>query len=415
MRTVRKIFMQRMELQILVAIVLALVVGLYLPDLAKEGAFLGTLYLNLLKFIIAPLLFFSIISSIVGIGSIKELGRLGGMTFSIYMLTTFLAIMLSLVMMNLFTPGLGFDLSGASFEAKATSPLSLQSFLLSLVPKNIISPFLESNMMQLVFISIMFALAILSLSEHDTRLRLYESAQAVTDVVLKFTSWIIALTPIGIFGLIAPIIAKYGLAPLWELKGFVFVVLGSLFIHLLVTLPLLAFILVRINVYRFLLKLKHVILFAFSTASSSATLPLNLVETVRLGGVKKRIAELVLPIGSTINMDGTALYQAAVALFVAQATGVDMSVGMQATIVITVILASVGAAGIPGAGIVMLTTVFASIGLPLEAIGVIMLVDRILDMFRTAVNVSGDMIVTKIINSKYEKDIKTGVCKSSKT
>lgn len=402
----KKIIMLRMEYQIVFAILFALLCGIYAKDFALDIGFLGALYLKLLKFIIAPLLFFSIISSIVGIGSIKEMGRLGGMTFLIYMFTTFFAIVVSLIMMNLFTPGSGFDLSQSHFEAKNVTTLSVEAFLFSLIPNNIISPFLESNMMQLVFISIAFALAILSLADHQSRMRLYESSQSITDVVLKFTSWIIALTPVGVFGLVAPIIAKYGLTPLWELKSFVLVVLSSLFIHLLVTLPLVAFVIAKINVYGYLLKLKHVVLFAFSTASSSATLPLNLVESVKVGGIKQRIAELVLPIGSTVNMDGTALYQAAVALFVAQATGVDLTLGMQITIALTVILASVGAAGIPGAGIVMLTTVFASIGLPIEAIGVIMLIDRFLDMFRTAVNVSGDMIVAKIINTRYEKDIK---------
>ena len=167
-----------------------------------------------------------------------------------------------------------------------------------------------------------------------------------------------------------------------------------------------AFLLVKINIYGYLLRMKKVIIFAFSTASSSATLPLNMSENIEKGGVHERIAKLVLPIGSTINMDGTALYQAAVALFVAQGLGLDLSLLQQITIAITVVLASVGAAGIPGAGIIMLTTVFASIGLPMEAIAVIFLVDRFLDMFRTAVNVSGDMIVTKIINEVFDRDLK---------
>ncbi len=407
MRLLRFYFTLKMEYQILFAIVAALVVGINFPAFSQDIKIVGTLYLGLLKFIIAPLLFFSIISSIVGIGSIREMGKLGGMTFGIYMVTTVFAISVSIVMMNLFSPGTGIDLHAQSFTAaKEVEPLSLGAFLSGLIPKNVITPFVEGNMMQLVFMSIAFALAILAIADEAGRERLYISSQTITDVVLKFTQWIIALTPIGIFGLIAAIVAKYGLAPMLDLWKFVLVVLGSLGFHLLVTLPLLAWLIGKINVYGYLVRMKNVILFAFSTASSSATLPLNMSENIKKGGVHKRIAELVLPIGSTVNMDGTALYQAAVALFVAQGMGIDLSVMQQLTIALTVVLASVGAAGIPGAGIVMLTTVFATIGLPLEAIGVIMLVDRFLDMFRTAVNVSGDMIVTKIINAVYERDIK---------
>lgn len=412
---IKSIFTMRMEYQIALSIFLAVLLGLYLVDYeaaAKAAAInglksVGTIYLNLLKFIIGPLLFFSIIASIVGIGSIKEMGKLGGMTFGIYMLTTIFAITISLLMMNIFSPGEGVLIPTASDkDFSAVKELSLSGFFLDLIPHDVLSPFVEGNMMQLVFMSILFALAILAMGDYTMQERMYASSQLLADIVLKLTVWIIALTPIGVFGLIAAMVAQKGLTPLVDLWQFVLVVLGSLVIHLLVTLPLMAYIFVKINIYGYLLKMKKVIIFAFSTASSSATLPLNMKENIEKGGVHERIAKLVLPIGSTINMDGTALYQAAVALFVAQGLGLDLSVAQQITIAITVVLASVGAAGIPGAGLIMLTTVFASIGLPLEAIAVIVFIDRFLDMFRTAVNVSGDMIVTKIINSVFDRDLK---------
>ncbi len=412
---IKSIFSMRMEYQIAVSIFLAIVVGLLLVDVeavAKAEAIsslksLGTIYLNLLKFIIGPLLFFSIVASIVGIGSIKEMGKLGGMTFGIYMMTTVFAIAVSLLMMNIFTPGVGVVMPSASNQDfSAVKELSLSGFFLDLIPHDVFSPFVNGNMMQLVFISILFAVAILAMHDRKLQEKMYEGSQNLADIVLKLTVWIIALTPIGIFGLIAAMVANKGLDPLVDLWQFVLVVLASLSIHLFVTLPLMAFLLVKINIYGYLLRMKKVIIFAFSTASSSATLPLNMSENIEKGGVHERIAKLVLPIGSTINMDGTALYQAAVALFVAQGLGLDLSLLQQITIAITVVLASVGAAGIPGAGIIMLTTVFASIGLPMEAIAVIFLVDRFLDMFRTAVNVSGDMIVTKIINEVFDRDLK---------
>lgn len=395
----------RMEYQIALAIVFATAVGLIAPAFASMIKPLGSIYLDLLKFIIGPLLFFSIFTAILGIGSIKEMGKLGSMTFGIYMLTTLLAISVSLIMINLFIPGEGVTLP-CTYEPTKVAALSLEGFFRSLIPVNVVKPFLEGNMMQLVFISITLAMAALAMPHNEGREQLHQITQTITDVVLKFTQWIIALTPIGVFALIANVVASNGLAPFIDLGSFVIVVLLSLAIHLFISLPLLAYAIAKINVYHYLFKMKNVIMFAFSTASSSATLPLNMSENIKRGGVHKRIAELVLPIGSTVNMDGTALYQAAVALFVAQALNLDLSFSEQVTVAITVVLASIGAAGIPGAGIVMLTTVFASIGLPIEAIAVIMLVDRVLDMFRTAVNVSGDMIVTKVINAIYERDLK---------
>ena len=399
------LFAVRMEYQILASIIAAVVCALLWPSVAIEAKVLGAIYLNLLKFIVAPLLFFSVFASIVGLGSIQTFGRLGLLTFGLYMVSSFLAIFLSLLFMHIFTPGVGVDLPSGTVSA--VTVLGMEHFLLSLVPTNIIAPFLESNMMQLVVISVLFGLATLSIADAKGRENLYASTQTLTEVVLKFTAWIIALTPIGVFGLVTFTIAQHGLQPILALWKFVLVVLGALAFHLVIVLPLLAYAVSRMWVYSYLFRLKHVMLFAFSTASSSATMPLSLTETVSKGGVHRRIAQLVLPIGASINMDGTALYQAAVALFVAQAMGMQLDVTAQLLIAVTVVMASIGAAGVPGAGLVMLATVFATVGLPLEAIGVVMVVDRFLDMFRTMVNVSGDMIVAKVVNARFERDTTT--------
>jgi len=403
-RKIFSIFKMKMEYQILISIVLAFLAGVYTPQLALESAVLGKIYLTLLKFVIAPLLFFSIVTSITGFGDIKQMGRLGGYTFGIYMSTTFFAIIVSLLYMNIFSPGVGFEATYESFESTNTAQLSMSSFLLSMIPSNVISPFLTNNAMQLVFMAFIFGIASLVIVDKKKVEQVYHASNTITEIVLKFTTWIIALTPFGIFGLISSLIAKNGLSPILDLWQFVLVILAGLFTHMLITLPLLASILGKFNPYKYLIKMKEVILFAFSTASSSATLPLNLTKTVEVGKVDKKIAELVLPIGATVNMDGTALYQAGVALFVAQMVGIDLDLSQQITIAIIVVLASVGAAGIPGAGIVLLTTVFTTIGLPIEAIGVIMVVDRFLDMFRTAVNISGDIFVSKIIDRIYKRD-----------
>jgi len=394
-----------MEYQILIAISLAIFVGVNFHDFALQSAVLGKIYLTLLKFVIAPLLFFSIVTSITGFGDVKQMGRLGGFTFAIYMSTTVFAIAGSLIYMNLFSPGVGFNASYESFEASKTAELSISSFLLSMIPSNIVSPFLENNAMQLVFMAFIFGIAALVITDKERVSHVYSVTSTITDIVLRFTTWIIALTPFGIFGLISSMVAKNGLSPILDLWQFVLVIMAGLITHMLITLPAIMYTLTKINPYKYLLKLKDVLLFAFSTASSSATLPLNLTKTVEVGKVDKKVADLVLPIGATINMDGTALYQAGVALFVAQMVGIDLDFMQQVTIALIVVLASIGAAGIPGAGIIILATVFSTIGLPIEAIGVVMVVDRILDMFRTAVNVSGDIYVSKIIDAIYKKDL----------
>ena len=402
----------KMEYQILIAISLAISVALISPATALNFEFLGTVYLKLLKFVIAPLLFFSIVSAIVGLGNIKEMGRLGGITLSIYMSTTVFAIIVSLIVMNIFTPGVGVDLGDfEKFNPSTVQELSFSSFLLSVVPSNAISPFLESNAMQLVFISFLIGAATLSLSDKESIKRVFQNTEDISQIILKFTSWIIVLTPIGIFGLIGAMVAKSGIDSILNLWKFVVVILLGLSIHKFIILPMIAKKLGKFNPYKYIFKLKEVVLFAFSTASSSATLPLNLSKSVEIGGVSKKIANLVLPIGATVNMDGTALYQAAVAIFVAQALGIELTLIQQLTIAFIVVVASVGAAGIPGAGIVLLTTVFATIGLPIEAIGAIMVVDRFLDMFRTAVNVTGDIYVTKIVDNIYKKDLEKEIIK----
>ena len=261
--------------------------------------------------------------------------------------------------------------------------------------------------MQLVFLALLVGSAMLivpSEDENETRDKTYKMLQWSSDVVMRFVGWIIAITPIGIFGIISALIGKSGLTPIFDMWKFFLVVLGALSFHLLIVLPIVAYSLGKFNPYKYLLKMKNVLIFAFSTASSSATLPLNMSEAVNKGGVKKKNVELVAPIGATINMDGTALYQALLAITVSQAIGMDIGIMGQLTIAITVVLASMGAAGIPGAGIIMLTTVFASVGLPIEAIGAFLVIDRFLDMFRTMTNIAGDIFVIKIIDNIDRKN-----------
>jgi proton glutamate symport protein len=237
----------------------------------------------------------------------------------------------------------------------------------------------------------------------ESRESMYAGAQRINNLILEFTKLIILFTPLGVFGLVAALVAEEGLSAITDMWLFCLVVIGALAIHVLIVLPALAYAFGRFNPYTYLRQVLKPILVGFSTASSSATLPVTMTTAVEKGGIEKKVAEFTFPMGSTVNMDGTCLYQGIVALFVAQALGVDLSLSQQFTIAFSVVIASIGASGIPGAGIVMLAVVFAAVGLPIEAIAIIMSVDRFLDMFRTASNICGDLIVAKIVNRYYLK------------
>ena len=267
---------------------------------------------------------------------------------------------------------------------------------------NILDAFLRGDAMQLVVLAFVFGFAALRILP-EGRETMYAGAQRINDLILEFTKLIILFTPLGVFGLVAALVAEEGLDAITDMWIFCFVVISALAFHVLVVLSVLAYGLGRFNPYTYLKQVWKPILVGFSTASSSATLPVTMTAAVEKGGVDKKVAEFTFPMGSTVNMDGTCLYQGIVALFVAQALGVDLSLGQQFTIAFSVVMASIGASGIPGAGIVMLTVVFAAVGLPIEAIAIIMSVDRFLDMFRTASNICGDLIVAKIVDYYYVK------------
>lgn len=259
------------------------------------------------------------------------------------------------------------------------------------------------NAMQLVVLAFVFGFAALTIAP-DKRALMFEGADRLNETILAFTKLIIKLTPFGVFGLVADLVAKQGIGTVFSLWVFVVTILGALFFHALVTLPIVAALFGKFNPFQYMSQIKKPLLIGFGCASSSATLPVSMSEAVEKGGVDKKVVDLVLPIGSTINMDGTALYQAGVAIFIAQALGIDLTMTQQLTIVSAVIMASVGAFGIPGAGIVMLTVVFESVGLPIAAVAAIMSVDRFLDMFRTSINIWGDLSVAKIVNHYYNKE-----------
>lgn len=396
--------LKRLEVQVILALIFAVLFGIHFPEYIDKVSWMGPIFISLLKVFLAPLLLFSIIGAIIGLGDIKKLGNLWIKTIGYYMLTTTLAISVSLVLMNLFQPGVGAEIILGTVQKDIGEGLSMWTFLESMISWNALQSILDVNAMQIVLIGMVLWIAILTLKKKETKL-LGDIFSALNTAILKFIMFVIKLTPLWVFAIVAKVTATNGTEGLQALLPFSYIILAALAIHAIITLPILAYFLGKTNPYKYFTEVKEAILVGFSTASSSATMWLSMKTAEEKGGVSKEVVHFTIPLGTTVNMDGTALYQAWVAIFVAQVLGIDLTILQQITVVFIVILASVGAAGIPGAGILILATVFLSIGLPVEAIWIILAVDRILDMFRTAVNVWGDLITAKIIDKFYKKNL----------
>ena len=378
------------------AIFLGIAAGVWLPEMMLSLKWVGDLFLMLLKMLIVPLVFASVFVAIVSLGSGEALKNLGLKAFGYYFLTTALAVTTGLLVVNMIEPGSAHQMAA---EAAVSKPAehTFASLLLSFVPSNIFASLSEGKIVQVLLFVIFFAVAALHL-ESARRETLQEFFEAINDAMGKIAEWIIALTPLGVFSLIGYVIAKEGLATLWELKSYVLAVLVALFIHALIVLPAVATFIGRFNPFGYFKQVREAVLVAFSTASSSATLPVSIEVASVHGGVKKESAGFILPLGATVNMDGTALYEAIAVMFIANSYGVALGFSQQIVIFLTATFASIGAAGIPGAGLVMMTMILSAVGLPLEAIGLIAAVDRILDMFRTSINVWGDLLAAKVLN-----------------
>ena len=378
------------------AIGLGVLAGLWLPEAMLSLKWMGDLFLMLLKMLIVPLVFASVFVAIVRLGSGEALKNLGSKTFGYYLLTTGLAVVLGLVVVHWVQPSTSHHLH-ASAPVAAAVEHGAASLLLSFVPSNLFHALADGKIVQILVFVIFFAIATLHL-DPQPRALLRDFFEGVNDAMSKMAEWIIALTPLGVFSLVGAVVAREGVATLLDLKSYVLAVLLALGLHAATVLPLLAGALGRFSPYRYFTKVREAVLVAFSTASSSATLPVSIEAATTKGGVRKTSAGFVLPLGATVNMDGTALYEAVAVMFIANSYGVSMDLGQQVVIFLTATFASIGAAGIPGAGLVMMTMILSAVGLPLEAIGLIAAVDRILDMFRTAVNVWGDLLASKVMD-----------------
>jgi len=409
--------------QILIAIVLAFAAGLWIFSIKESSGsqpgifgvefitmfdYIGTLFLNALKMIIVPLITSSIIVGVAGIGSGGNLGSLGGKTLLFYAVTTLAAILIGLLVINVIQPGishgeparhlLALKAPAEDIAAKVgdKGASDVAEIFVRMIPTNIVKAAADGQMLGLIFFAILFGYFMTHLP-HDFAEPLFKFWNGIFHVMMRMTEWIMKFAPIGVFGLVGAVIAEAGLKATGPLLYFALAVLLALALHAFGTLLLLLRFVARVKPLKTMAGASQAMLTAFSTASSSATLPITMESVEDNIGVSNKISSFVLPLGATVNMNGTALYECAAALFLAQAYGMDLTVGVQFSIVAIALMTSIGVAGVPSASLVAIAIILGAIGIPLDWIGVLMVFDRILDMCRTSINVWGDCCCATIV------------------
>jgi len=364
----------------------------------------GSIFINLLKMLIVPLVFFSLVSGISSLSSLTSLGNITFKTISLYLGTTAIAVSISLLVASIFKPGAGYS-SNISAPEKLPEGQSVYSTILDIFPSNIIEAMANNQMLAIVFFSILFGLA-LNKTNHLTG-NLSESFERLNTVFMQLVLMIMSYAPIGVFCLIGKFVITDGLDIFQEAVMYVVLLISVLIFHAIVTYSIFLKIFTNLSPIVFFRKMKETAIFAFSTSSSAATIPVTLKTVTTDLGVNKNIGSFVIPVGATINMDGTAIMQGMATVFIAQMSGIDLSIFQYVQVVLLAVVASIGAAAVPSAGTITLVIILQQFGLPLEAIGIILAVDRILDMIRTSVNVTGDATVACIVAQSEEMLDKT--------
>lgn len=397
-----------LTLKVLIGMVAGIFVGLAinLGGMNAEGSFIneyivnglfhvvGKMFVSALKMLVVPLVLLSLISGVCGIGNLSTLGRVGGKSFALYMLTTAIAIASAIGLAIIAAPGKGMNAeTAATFTGKEAPPLT--DVLINIVPTNPVQALASSEMLQIIFFSILLGISILMVGKKAKDLM--KGVEIGNEVMMKMVHIIMSIAPYAVFCLIAQSMAELGLDLLGHLAGYVLVLVAALILHLFVTLMIVLKVFSGLNPAIFLKKMRSVQVFGFSTASSNATIPVTLRTVTERLGVDNSVASFTVPFGATINMDGTAIMQGVATVFIANVYNVELGVMGYLTVILMSVLASVGTAGVPGVGLIMLSMVFTQVGLPVEGIGLILGVDRLLDMIRTAVNVSGDAAISSIV------------------
>ena len=401
-----------LTVRILLAMIFGIVIGLATQFLElSENSFLFTYFFNglieaggqifvvSLKMVVVPLVFISLTNGAASLGASGSVGRLGGKTIGFYLLTTALAVSMALLVALIVNPGIGSsDKENAPVQTYTpTEAPSVLETLINIFPSNPVAAMAEGKMLQVIVFALFFGIAISKSGEAGKKISdIFENANVI---LMKLIMMIVSLAPYGVFCLMVKLGLSVGLSEITKLAAYFFTVVGVLIIHGLIVYPLLLMIISRVNPLVFLKKMREPIMVAFSTSSSGATMPVTMRTVETKLGVNKRVSSFAVPLGATINMDGTAIMQGVATVFISQFYGISLTPDQYLMVILTATLASIGTAAVPGVGLVMLTMVLAQVGLPVEGIGLIIGVDRLLDMLRTAVNVTGDGTVSTLVAS----------------
>ena len=393
-----------LAMQIFIALVLAIVAGLLMQKYADFAQSyikpFGTIFLNLVKFIVVPIVLFSIMCGIISMRDIKKVGSIGLKTVVYYLCTTAFAITIGLIGGNLFK-GLFPKVATTDLTYEAAEATSFMDTIVNIFPSNFVSPMVEANMLQIIMMALLLGFAIIMIGE-EKNARVVNACNDLNDVFMKCMEMILKLSPIGVFCLLCPVIASNGPAIIGSLAMVLLAAYICYIVHAVVVYSIAVKAMGGLSPLEFFKGMLPAIMFAFSSASSVGTLPINM-ECVEKMGASKEVTSFVLPLGATINMDGTAIYQGVCAIFIAACYGIHLTLPQMMTIILTATLASIGTAGVPGAGMVMLAMVLTSVGLPVDGIALVAGVDRIFDMGRTTVNITGDASCCMIVSNIEKK------------
>ncbi|SFV64597.1 Proton/glutamate symport protein @ Sodium/glutamate symport protein [hydrothermal vent metagenome] len=402
--------------QILIALVLATIVGSVLNiESSVVGikflsifAFGGTIFLNLLKMVIVPLIIAAMIVSVIKIAGHKDFALLGKRGALYYVLTSFIAVVIGLFFVNLLTPGVGQVLFNQEASVIISNKLgdkdlgSIVEIFIRMIPTNIFQASSESNILALIFFSVIFGFFASKLPEKN-KITITHFFEGVFETMMMITQWVLKFAPIGVFCLVSGVVVKTGVAQFEQVLWFFITVILALTTHFLIVMPLILKFFSNTTFIKHLKDVAPALLTAFSTSSSASTLPVTM-ECIENAGVDKSVSRLILPLGATINMDGTALYECIAVIFIAQLAGVDLSLSQQLLVVILALTTSIGVAGIPSASLVAIGLILTALGLPLEAMAILLVTDRILDMLRTSVNVFGDTCGARVLDKVLKKN-----------
>ncbi len=390
-----------LSVKILISLVLSVVVGLMagvdgLPFIKWWIAPVGTIFINLIKMVIVPIVFTSLVVGMTSLGDLKKLGRIGIKTIFIYLFTTAIAIVIGFIVAGIIHPGIGLEMTAGDAVKVKEAPSIMQVFV-AMVPTNPVASMAKADILPIIIFALFVGVGILQVGGKKSQL-LIDWFDAAAEVSYKIINMVMQFAPIGVFCLLLPVVAENGPKVLLPLLSVIAcMALGSV-IHAVAVYSSMARIWGNTSPLKFFRGMSEAILIAFTTCSSAATLPINMKNCQEKLGCSRDITSFVLPLGATINMDGTAIYMGVCSLFIANVYGIDLTMAQMGMIILTGTLASIGTAGVPGAGLIMLSMVLLSVGLPMEGLALVAGIDRILDMFRTTVNITGDAAVTCVIN-----------------